>query len=163
MEKVICIDVSTYRNALTRGKEYEVLERNDDKETKVKDDLEDISWYPSYCFTSNYEDFSQIRSITIDDKIQNAYLDAIEVTLVISQGTKETKRWCYFLTPAYVYKTFNDPRELTFTTGQHGIFIPVLTEETIKNAIYHLESQNQLLEHTLPLGELEDADDIDDQ
>ena len=163
MEKVICIDISIYRDALTRGKEYEVLKRdNDEKQIKVKGDSDRIRWYPSYCFTKNREDLFNVKTFTIDDKIQNAYLDAIEVTLILSNGTKEIRRWCYFLTPAYVYKMFNDPKSITFITGPQGIFIPVLTEETIRDSIYYLESQNQLLEHTLPLEESMDSDEIDE-
>ena len=132
----MCINVANYRDALTRGKEYEVLERNDeDDEVKVTGDSGKIRWYPTYCFTKNSEDLATVKTIIFDDKIRNAYLDAVEITLVMSQGDKEIRRWCYFLTPSYIYKLFNDPKDIPQMTGPHGIFIPVLTEETIRNAI----------------------------
>jgi hypothetical protein len=161
METVICINV--YGNALTRGKEYEVLDRGFDElhidQIKVKGDSGNVDWYPAYCFTKNRKGLFEIKTITIDDQIRNAYLDTVETTLVLRQGTREIRRWCYFLTPAYVYKMFNIPEP--FTAGPHGIFIPVLTEEAIKKALYYLESQNQILECTRPLRDTEDSDDID--
>src|SRR5688572_26512507 len=116
MESVFCINVATFAGALTRGKQYTVLEKDDEKmQLKIKGDNDHVRWYPSYCFTKNNEDLIKIKTIIFDDKIGNPYFDSIEITLVMIQGVKEIRRWCYFMTPSYIYKMFNDPELVPFT------------------------------------------------
>jgi hypothetical protein len=86
-------------------------------------------------------------------KIENPYDGAMEITLTLLQAGKETKRWCYFATPAYLYRQFNDATNIPLTLGSHAIFMPILTQEGIENALRRLESQNMLEECTLPLND----------
>ena len=152
MEQVVCIDVSIYMGALTRGKSYDVLERDVEKrQVRIQGDNERIRWYPFYCFAMQGDELLRVESIILEDIVRNPYCDAVEITLNVMLGERETKRWCYFLTPAYVYQMFENPAGTPLTVGRHGIFVPVLTEEEIQNAVRYLETHNMLEECTLAL------------
>jgi len=157
MDQVTCVDISVYKNFLTRGKIYDVLAYNAGKnELEIRADTDRIQWFPAYCFKSDKEPIAKLKNIHIDDKIERPYSDTVEVTITLLIGEIETKRWCYFLTPALLYGMFRlNPLEPEIC-GPHGIFLPVLTVDTITDAIHYLEAQNRLEACTLPVGEESD-------
>jgi hypothetical protein len=152
VEQVVCIDVSIYMGALTRGKTYDVLERDTEKrQVRLQADNGRVRWFPFYCFAIAGQEYLKVESIVVENPISNPYCDAVEITLHVVAGDKESKRWCYFLTPAYVYQMFENPAAAPLTLGRHGIFVPVLTEEQIQSAVKYLETHNLLEECTLAL------------
>jgi hypothetical protein len=154
MESVVCVDIANFSEALTRGKGYDVLDRNAEKsQLKINGDNGRVRWYPEYCFTGIDAKLLSVKSIIFDDKIENPYHDAVEITLLLTQGDQEMRRWCYFLTPSYVYKLLDTRSSTPFTVGQHGMFLPVLTEENIRDSVNYLESHNMIEICTLPLSD----------
>jgi len=130
-----------------------VIQRDDEKrQIKIAGDNGRVRWYPAYCFEADSARLLKVTSIHIDDPIRNAHLDSVEVTLMLTDGEREARRWCCFLTPAYVYTLFSDPTAPPESFGRHVIFVPVLTEDSIISAIRYLEAHNQLEACTLPLN-----------
>src|SRR6185436_7377319 len=98
METLVCKTAATFKNALTRGKSYTVLASNTDKQqVKIQGDNGRVRWYPTYCFAIDGEKLLTVKSYTIDDQIVDAHCDAVDITLILSDGERETRRWCYFL------------------------------------------------------------------
>jgi len=156
MDQLTCVNISVFERALTRGKVYDILAYNAEKnQVKIRTDNNRLRWFPFYCFGSGKEPVAKLKDIHIDDKIERPYCDSIEVTLSFLTGEIETKRWCHFLTPAFLYKGFFDSLKPQIF-NQHGIFLPVLTVDTITDAIHYLEAQNRLEACTLPVGEESD-------
>jgi len=151
MDQVTCRDVSVFNKALTRGKIYNVLAYNEEKnQVKIEADNSRIRWFPFYCFNNSIESIAQVKRIQIDDQIESPYCDSIEVTIYLLVGEEETKRWCYFRTPAFLYRGFGFTPIKPQIFNKHGIILPVLTVDTITEAISYLENHNLLEECTLP-------------
>lgn len=154
MEEIICIDISNFTNALPRGRTYEVLAKDIEKrQIRIKGDNERVRWYPQYCFSSDREHLWTLKSIIMEDDVTSASCDTTDVTLVLNQGNDEIRRWCYFLTTAYVYRVFSRNATEPLLIGRHGIFLPMLSEDAIRKAIDYLLDHNQLEGCTLPLDE----------
>jgi hypothetical protein len=152
MNTVTCINVSVFDGALTRGSSYTILKKDSAKGLiKIRTDNNRIRWFPIYCFAEGAPVLLKVTQITVDEQILNAFCDAIEVTLSVIEGEKVSKRWCYFITPAYVYKMFHNTLPSMQTLGRHSIFVPLITTETIKKCIDYLEVNNLIEEVSLPL------------
>lgn len=152
MDQVTCIVATTFETSLTRGKIYEVLSANTDKsELRIIDDTNTQNWFPNYCFSDGVVDIMKVKHYEITDDIQFPYLGTVEVTLTVTVGEDLTKRWCYFLTPAYMYKTFAGLHPEPGIFGAHGIVIPLLNRENIEAAIIYLENENLVEKCTLPM------------
>jgi hypothetical protein len=152
MESVTCIDIATFPNALTRGKQYAVLASDAEKhQVKISGDNGRVRWFPSSCFTSVESPLLRVKSVTLDDEIRNPYCDTVEISITVLRGEAEAKRWCYFLTPAYIYKLFDSATSAPQLLGRHAVLVPVLTPEVIHDAVNYLEVHNLLDECTLPL------------
>lgn len=87
----------------------------------------------------------------MDDTISDAACDAIEVTVLVSSHEGKSRRWCYFMTPRYIQQRFDRGEALPLLMGNHGIILPLLTQESIASALRYLENENLLLESTLPV------------
>uniref|UniRef100_A0A0C1RPB9 Uncharacterized protein n=2 Tax=Tolypothrix TaxID=111782 RepID=A0A0C1RPB9_9CYAN len=142
-----------YEGALTKGKVYEVLEHNLElNQVKIKGDNNRIRWYPVDCFKFGSVSVTRVKSVKIDDEIEEQLCAYTEVTITMSIGEQELKRWCYFLTPDYAKKWFVDRTNFKpMLLGKHGMILPILTYESITKAIEYLENHNLIEEHSLPL------------
>jgi hypothetical protein len=154
METLVCKDAATFREALTRGKSYTLLASNSEKQqVKIQGDNDRVRWYPFYCFAMDGEKLLTVKSYTIDDRIDDPLCDTVEVTLILSDGEHETRRWCYFLTPAYASKIFEIKPMEPLISGRHGMLIPEITEAQIQAAVQYLEANNELEDCTVPLSD----------
>ena len=81
----------------------------------------------------------EIRSITIDNRIENPASGLIEVTIEFVSGEKY---WTRFTTPEYVKELL---KAQLYINTNNFIIINELTEELIKEIILELDEQNELL------------------
>ncbi|MBX3065246.1 MAG: hypothetical protein KF726_19860 [Anaerolineae bacterium] len=160
MTQVTCINISGFRQALSYGKTYDVLAIDHAKRhVKISGDNKRVRWYPLYHFQLDDPNVLRVENIHIDDKIDSMFCDSIEVTLVLSKGADQTfRRWCVFITPAYLYKLMHPAGSEPVIIGKHGLFLPQLTPTTIEQAVKYLEFTNLLEECTLPLDDHSDVD-----
>jgi hypothetical protein len=177
MHEATCMDISIYREALTRGKKYEVLAYDEAKgKIRVKGDNGRTRWFPKLCFDLKGRTVGVLESFTIDDPILDPKMDCIEVTVKLST---RRKRWCFFVTPswleAYMSGTL-EPKPIdhdgwvihqitylghTVTTREgrqfeaihvpHMIIVPELTPEIIEASLRYIDGQGELKECTKSL------------
>jgi len=119
----------------------------------IRDDRNRSSWFPKYCFVENEASLFTLEDFTLDDPIRDPYCDSIEVTIQVRYQSVSQKRWCYFLTPAYIYRMFYPNQGEPIVLGKQGIILPELSETSIRMALSYFELNNLLEEYTLPLEE----------
>lgn len=153
MEELVCSSVGVYREALTRGEEYVVLDRNDERQQiRVKGDNGRIRWFPRYHFCSRDEEVPVLAEFLIDDDLIDTDQGCIEVVISLSNGER---RFCWFATPT----ALGNCGEMLGDTGcryhycnRHFVIATDVSRESIGRVLREIESQGCLLECTLPCG-----------
>lgn len=174
MIQATCVSESTYAEALTRGKKYEVLSEKE-RSIRIRGDNGRTRWFPKYCFDFTGKNVPVLESFTIDDPINDPTCDCVAVTVRLS--TRRC-RWCWFVTSAwlvaYLAGTLK-PKAIdydgwtldqitvmgpTITTKSgsrfdavyvsHMIVVAELSSEVIEATLRHLDSQDELQAHTRP-------------
>lgn len=136
--QVYCKDIGTYKDQLTKRKAYLIEERNENN-VRIKDDQGRLNWYADFYFDA--EPQPEISLITIDDPIQNAICDIVEVTIEFSN---KEKYWTTFTTPDYLKKLLDSH---VYFSMKELILVSELTENRIKEIVIDLDEQNELLEN----------------
>jgi hypothetical protein len=96
MSEVTCVDESVYSGALTWGKRYVLLARDEEKgKIRVLGDNGRTRWYPALCFDLEGHEVVRIESIKIDDHYE-VTPQRLDVEVTLSNGER---RWCFFVTP----------------------------------------------------------------
>src|SRR5881392_104941 len=98
MSQATCIRESSYNEALTRSKKYEVLSEKEGS-IRVKGDNGRSRWFPKTCFDLTGKNVAVFEGFTIDDPIHDPKCDCIEVTVRLST---RRHRWCFFVTPSWL-------------------------------------------------------------
>lgn len=132
---VFCNNIGVYKGQLTKRKSY-LVEAVNSENVRILNDQGQLKWYDAYYF--DWEKQPEIRSISLDDRIENAASDLIEVTIEFADGTKY---WTSFTTPQYLVELLKV--QLHITTNNF-IIINELTENKIKEVILDLDEQNKL-------------------
>ncbi len=89
MSELACVSESVYRDALTRGKLYTVLATDGEKrQVRILGDNERIRWFPAYCFDQGDRTVPVLIRYWIEDPITSDYDLPIEVTVLLSDGSK---------------------------------------------------------------------------
>jgi hypothetical protein len=157
--EVTCISQGNYIEALTRGKHYLVLDRDDAKEQiRVRGDNQRHRWFSSHLFDFENRPLLTMVSYTVDDKIENRSHAWVEVTITFNTGEH---RWCSFTTPLALaeYGNFIPNTTIRFHYGlSHVIIANELSVELIGDMLKHVEAQNELMRCTLPLKPSNDDD-----
>ena len=97
MKEAICISESSYSHSLTRGKIYQILEKDVQRnQLCLIGDNGRKRWFAVHCFDFEKYAIPMLQGFTIDDPIIDSNNGAIEVTL---EFTNNEKRWCLFITP----------------------------------------------------------------
>ncbi len=152
MNELVCVRVSVYRNALTRGKRYTVLDSDDAKrQVRVKGDNGRTRWFPAYCFNQSDRPVPTLTGYRLDDPITLAQEHPIEVTVELSNGDQ---RWCIFATPSVLANCGDwiNGTQVPFHYGnRHVIIAGELSEDLIGRMLQHIDNQGCLVECTLPL------------
>ncbi|MGV3610543.1 MAG: hypothetical protein ACO1N0_06320 [Fluviicola sp.] len=133
---LFCRNIGSYEGQLTKRKSYFVEDRNSDN-VRIKNDQRKLKWYPEAHFGLEKE--PEIRSVTIDDKIENALADLAEVTIEFSN---KEKYWTSFSTPDYLKKILESN---SYFTGEDFIFVNELREDRIREIILKLDQQDELM------------------
>lgn len=137
-DKIFCTNIGVYEGQLTKHKFYVVEEINSEN-IRINNDEKKLKWYSKFYF--ELEEQSKIKSITVDDKIENRNCDCIEVTIEFENNIKY---WTRFTTSEYLSKLLQHQK---FVTGNKMIIIEVLTNENIIEVINYLDSVNELIEN----------------
>lgn len=157
---ITCVSESTYAGELTQGRSYAIVAHEPGKEQyRILNDRGRQRWYPSFCFAPPGVQPPMLSHFTIDDPILDAEMDAIDVTIEFTNGTR---RWCIFTTPRYaatigtvlISKEGWSFRVLQGTPHMH--LISELHETLITAALDHLNRQGELMDGSLPFPGNED-------
>lgn len=139
-ETIYCIDESLYSDHITKRKSYRIEDAKLDQ-IRIPNDRQKLVWLPSHCFTDSI--IPDIKSINIDDEINDNYNSCVEVTIKFSDGTK---RWGTFMTINRLNKLFNNHRH--YFTGNNLIFTQQINKDIIERTIMELDKQNELYKNT---------------
>ena len=152
LKELVCVSVDAYAHTLTRGRHYEVLREDEEKQqVYIKGDNGRQRWYPMYCFAETDAHVPVLLGFRLDDPIEFPDEQLIDVIIQLSDGQV---RYCSFTTPAALYGSgdFDEESGLSFHYNiPHVIVVDELSEAAIWNILQHIDSQGELLECTLPL------------
>lgn len=149
MDTLVCARSAGYAGALTVGKSYALLERDEDKgQVRLEGDNGRTRWFPADCFDEG--EVITLVSWTLDDPEVDRHLGNVEVNLSFSDGSR---RWCLCLTPQNLSTLLFENGQGPVMQGRHLLVVPSLEDTAIEAALTHLEEQGLLLEASLPLGE----------
>jgi hypothetical protein len=155
LSTIVCISESTYAGELTQSRSYAILARDGEKEQyRILNDRGRQRWYPSWCFAPPGIQPPNMSRFTIDDPIRDAEMDAVDVTIEFTDGTR---RWCIFTTPRYaatIGTVLISKEGWSFRLFQgtpHIHLLSELHETLIEAALDHLNRQGGLMEGSLPL------------
>ncbi|MGU3374173.1 hypothetical protein [Chryseobacterium sp. M5A1_1a] len=137
-DTIYCNSIGVYSNQLTKRNAY-VIEKINSENIRISNDEGKLRWYSKFYFSIDNE--PEIISIHIDDKIENAESDAIEVTIKFSN---KEKYWLTFTTPKYLDGLLEQD---SYFSSSHFMIIKNLNEESIKSTIHKLDEQNELIEN----------------
>ena len=149
MTEVVCLSVSVYRDALTRGRRYTVLATDDRDHYRIQGDNGRIRSFPMDVFDQSDRSVPTLTGYQIDDPIPWAHW--IEVTVQLSN---DERRWCHFATPSSLAGSGNriEGTKVRFHYGyRHLIIAEELSEDLIGKILRHIDDQGELEECTLPL------------
>ncbi|TYP73263.1 hypothetical protein [Paenibacillus methanolicus] len=149
---LVCVCVGLYRDALTRGQRYEILEEDSEKaQIKVLGDNNRTRWFPRSYFNDSSVNVPVIDSWKFDDYIRDDgenSLEHIEFTVTFSTGEQ---RWGWICTKAgladYIDRNWNGPVLLI----ENQIVVQNFSHSTVQEALYELDRQDQLIRATQPL------------
>jgi hypothetical protein len=157
MTELRCIRVSVYADALTRGKSYLEIARDESKQqVRIKDDRGKVRWYPLHCFDRGIEPLPTLIDYRINGPIEASENRPIEVTLSLSNGER---RWCVVATPSALSACGDwiPGTEVRFHYGnRHVLIAEKLTEDLIGRMLRYIDSQGDLEECSLPLPIVDD-------
>jgi len=154
LKTITCINVASYRNALTRGKRYEMLEINDGQgQVRLFGDNGRKRWYPANLFDFENNPISILERFCLDDPdpLDDPFNASMEVTVKLSTGEL---RWCLFVTPKVLTQNgeFVPGTAVRFHYDiPNLIIVNEITPEIIENALKHIDSQNLLIRCSLAL------------
>ncbi len=152
MNEVVCVSVSVYRDALTRGKHYEILAIDGDRrQIRVTGDNGRTRWFPTYCFDQSGRSVPTLASYLLGDRITPHEDLAIEVIVHLSDGDR---RRCFFATPSALASCGDwiEGTQVTFHyANRHVIIATELSEDLIGRMLRYIDGQGGLLECTLPI------------
>ncbi|MED1919365.1 hypothetical protein P4V64_29155 [Bacillus thuringiensis] len=150
---VICDFVGTYVNALTRGKNYEVLVEDDEKQQiKIVGDNHGARWFRKSYFLPAGSNVTIMLSWKFDDEIidpSEESLEHIEVTVTFSNGEK---RWCSICTKNGMRDYIERNMLGNVFLIENEIIVRNFSNEVVDDALRSLDQQNQLLSSTRPLS-----------
>ncbi|SFS98042.1 hypothetical protein SAMN05444972_11468 [Marininema halotolerans] len=147
--KVICNSVGLYVEALTRGKEYEVLAEDEEKDQiKIVGDNKRGRWFKKSYFVPYGSNVAVLVKWQFGDSIHDVSeesLEHIEITVLLSDGQT---RWCSVCTKAglvdYIERNMNGNGFLI----ENQIVVKNLLHKTVNDALIYFDQQNELIRST---------------
>ncbi|MBE1553064.1 hypothetical protein [Sporosarcina limicola] len=149
-QTIICRTIGEYTNNLTRGKSYQVIEINGEKELiRIICDLGRHRWFPQYYFNLDGTGVVSFISWTFDDEVtvDPTVTNWIEISLEMSDGSK---RWCMLYTPERLLNVFKQPNiDPPGMHLKHMIIVRSYTVGDVQWTLTSLEQQDELMKATL--------------
>ncbi|WP_047155483.1 hypothetical protein [Aneurinibacillus tyrosinisolvens] len=146
---VICNSVGSYVEALTRGKEYEVIAENEEKEQiKILGDNNRARWFNKYYFVPCGSNVSVLVKWQFDDVIHDSSEKSLqhpEITVILSDGQK---RWCSICTKAGLMEYIERNMDGNIFLIENQIIVKDFSHEVVNEALIHLDQQNELISST---------------
>jgi hypothetical protein len=157
---ITCLSIGSYRGALTRGRQYEMLGESATGNVKVRGDNGRTRWYSKHLFdlTGNPAPVLVDWQFDHPHEIINEFQSAADVSFTLDDGTE---RWCWFITPAHLAAQLNQPYAEPGMQGVHLIFVRSLAPAVVEAMLRHLDEQGELIAASLPvLPDVADDDDV---
>lgn len=146
---VICNSVGTYTEALTRGKEYDVLAENEEKEQiKILGDNNRVRWFNRHYFVPYGSSVPLLFKWQFDDVIldpSEVSFQHIDITIVLSDGQK---RWCSICTRAGLMDYIDRNMDGIVFLIENQIIVKDFSYKVVNDALYNLDQQNELIGST---------------
>ncbi|WP_047154070.1 hypothetical protein [Aneurinibacillus tyrosinisolvens] len=146
---VICNSVGSYAEALTRGKEYEVIAENEEKEQiKILGDNKRARWFKEDYFVSYGSNVPVLVQWQFDDVIHDSSENSLqhpEITVILSDGQK---RWCSICTKVGLMDYIQRNMDGNVFLIENQIIIKDFSHEVVNDALIHLDQQNELISST---------------
>lgn len=163
MAEATCISISSYRGALTRGKRYDILERDHERaQIRVVGDNGRARWFPTACFDFSNHPLAMMHLYCVETPPEAQDPDDwngwTEVTIKFSNGEF---RWCIFITPQQLSQgimTVPGTDVPWAYRNHHLIIMNEISDELIDAALREIDQQGDLIDCTKPLDPDEDAD-----
>lgn len=158
MIELRCKQISVYQGALTRGKQYLEIARDEGaQQVRIEDDRGRKRWYPMYCFDNGIEPLPMLVDYQLEDQTDTIENSFIEVTVTLSNGER---RWCIVATPAALVGCGDwiPETQIRFHyRNRHMLVLEKLSEDLIGRVLRHIDTQGELEECTLPLATNDDS------
>jgi hypothetical protein len=138
---VICVSEGVYEHALTRGKQYNIVNEDEDK-FRIRGDHSRYIWINKSYFCFGQVEPLIMNSWNFDDDIER--FDLIEVTITFMNGSR---RWCLVTTPEKLSHYFMEDESRESISGSHIIIIMrSLNHELVERQFRFLDRQGELEE-----------------
>jgi hypothetical protein len=147
--RITCECVGIYERALTRGKDYDLLDQDAPKQrVRIHGDNDRTRWYPMSCFDINRAAAPTLVHWRFDDPVTDPTNDFVEVSMDLSDGTR---RWCIFVTPAYLRSWLERSSQCPGIHSHHMIIVSKLTVSAVDCTLACIDQQGELIGASLPL------------
>ncbi|MEI7026570.1 hypothetical protein [Paenibacillus sp. y28] len=144
---VTCSSVGVYGHAISRGKQYEVVDYNGHN-IRIKGNHGRLIWVNQRLFNLDGQVEPVMVKWQFDDE-NPAKFDLLEITITFSN---DERRWCLLTTPEKLVHHFNcsnlEPPGMNI---RHLIINQTLSEVDITKTLEYLDQQGELYAFTLPL------------
>ena len=162
--KITCTSIGIFEGALTRGKQYELLTLDEQKQqVKIQGDNGRTRWFPAGNFDLSGGAVPILVEWRFDDMVHDKLngwdetKNYVDVTVRLDDGQA---RWLSFVTPDYLkwlLEEKSDPARWggenePAVWGEHIVVIRDLATETVGWMLRHLDQQGELIAHTRPVG-----------
>ena len=138
--RVKCGNSINFRQALTYGRVYDVLEQDIEKrQYRVKGDNGRKRWYPAYCFVSVGFPTPRLLSFEVDERNRD------EVTVTLDDGTR---RWLSFVSLPHLSDILHSNG---YYRDQATVFVETLETAELERILQDLQDSGRLVDSTRPL------------
>lgn len=153
---ITCTSESSYDNAFTRGKQYEVLAEKEGQ-VRLRGDNGRTRWYPSICFDLEGKPAPRLSRWKFDDPTDELPEMLIDMTMQFNDGKY---RWSIIATPTSL-KNLLEERDLEPGIWvSHMIVIRSLNPADVGLILSDLDRHGDLLDASRPI-EYEEGQDPD--
>lgn len=160
-KKALCVREG-YKDAITRGRFYQVFETRNDmygrREMRIVDDDGCQKWFGTFYLDMEKESVPKLTKYKIQGGIQHPD-EFLEVDLDLSDGTQ---RWCWIGTPQSFYHASGDDIPGTNVTFHHHLKNSVIIrsdgirEADVEKVLHYIDVQGELNQCSAKVDDEED-------
>ena len=149
---ITCVSEPPYSEALTRGKQYQLLAEKEGK-VRVRGDNNRIRWYSEFCFDLQGNLASRLSKWKFDDQPEEAPETLVEITMCFNDGKY---RWSIIATPASLKNLLEERDMEPGLWISHMIVVRSLNSADISLTLSQIDRAGDLLEASRALEYEED-------